>query len=245
MLPLSVSVKNRKYAVATAILFAICSSELLAIEEEEGEDSSVGLPEKYSQNYLIAATTISPSKKFAVIYPTDDPADFPDRADFIVSLQPFAVLGKLETKRPYFRHESHGGLSADWSDESSVALITLDIKWGPGDIFVVEFAHGKITRTTNLLARMHDVLAPDFRQAKAEPYNDSYDFIFESEEEPSCQLEGHREVRINALATTDPKGAADGHVWEGRLEANWDIKGAKFTTEKATRVFAGVREHQD
>src|ERR1041385_1245791 len=126
MLPWSVSVKTRKYAVATAILCAICSSELLAVEEEEGEDSSVGLPEKYSQNYLIAANTISPDKKLAVIYPTDDPADFPDRADFIVSLQPFAVLGKLETKRPYFRHESHGGLSADWSDDSSVALITLD-----------------------------------------------------------------------------------------------------------------------
>src|SRR6266498_1467029 len=46
-------------------------------QEEEAEaesetDSSTGLPEKYAKDYLIARSTISPNKKLAVIYPTND-----------------------------------------------------------------------------------------------------------------------------------------------------------------------------
>jgi hypothetical protein len=50
--------------------------------------------------------------------------------NYLVMLEPFAVLRPLDTGRPYFEHQSHGGLSAEWSDDSSVGLITLDSKWG-------------------------------------------------------------------------------------------------------------------
>jgi hypothetical protein len=102
-------------------------------QPEEEADSSTGLAEKYAEDYLIASGTISPDKKFAVIYPTRDSEEFPAGANFVVSLKPFAVLGKLDTKWPYFKNESHGGLSADWSKDGSMALVTLDSKWGPGN----------------------------------------------------------------------------------------------------------------
>src|SRR5712691_8998561 len=184
-------------------LASVCFS--VSAADEEGEDSSAGLPEKYSKDYLIASSTISADKKFAVMYPAEDPEDVPGHGDYIVSLKPFAILAKLDAKRPYFKNENHGGLSAEWSDDSSVALVTLDIKWGPGDIFLLEFRDGKSARTTNLLAKIHDLLVPDYRKAKAGSYNDSYDFIFESEEGAVCKHDGVRQVLINALATTDPK----------------------------------------
>jgi sugar lactone lactonase YvrE len=212
---------------------------------EEEKDSSAGLPEKYAKNYLIASGTISRDEKFAVIYPTKDDYEFPGGANYVVSLKPFAVLGKLNTKWPYFKNESHGGLNADWSDDGSVALITLDGKWGPPDIFLVEFRDGKLSRMTNILAKAHDLLLPDYRKAKAERYNEYFDFIFESEDNPICKLDGTEHVRINALATTDPKGGGDERVWEGRLKATWDIAQAKFTSQKITRVFAGIRKHED
>jgi hypothetical protein len=213
--------------------------------EEEEKDSSAGLPEKYAKDYLIASGTISPDEKFAVIYPTKDNEEFPGGANYVVALKPFAILEKLNTKWPYFKNESHGGVNADWSDDSSVALITLDGKWGPHDIFLVEFKDGKLSRTTNLLAKMHDVLLSDYRKAKAERYNEYFDFIFESEDNPICKLDGNRQVRIDALATTDPKGGGDERVWEGRLIATWDVAQANFTSRKVTRVFAGVRKHED
>jgi sugar lactone lactonase YvrE len=218
--------------------------------DENGEDTSTGLPARYANDYLVASSTTSPDKRFAVIYPkfSEEVADTANTSkikNYLVALQPFVILRALETKWPYFQNESHGGLRANWSDDSSVALITLDGKWGPHDIFLVEFRDGKLKQMINILAKAHDLLLPDYRKAKAARYNEYFDFIFESEDNPICKLDGPEHVRINALATTDPKGGGDERVWEGRLKATWDVAQAKFTSQKVTRVFAGVRKHED
>jgi hypothetical protein len=89
-------------AIAIVACAVSCGFSILAANEEPeagGEDSSAGLPEQYSKNYLIAAVTISQDKKFAVIYPTlgaeeaAEGANHPERIkDYIVALQPFTVL---------------------------------------------------------------------------------------------------------------------------------------------------------
>jgi len=122
--------------VACAISCDFC---VLAADEESetaGEDSSVELPEQYAKDYLIARSTVSPDKKLAVIYPTLEAEEAAEKANhpegiknYVVALQPFTVLGELQTKYPYFQNQSNGGLSGEWSDDSSVALITLDGKW--------------------------------------------------------------------------------------------------------------------
>jgi hypothetical protein len=224
-----------------------CGFSVFAADEDsqtEEEDSSAGLPEQYAKNYLIAGSTISPDKKFAVIYPTLEAEEAADNAnnlegikDHTVALQPFTILGELQTKYPYFQNESHGGISAEWSDDSSVALITLDGKWGPHDVFLLEFRDGKLARTTNVLAKAHDLLLPDYRKSKAEPYNDIFDFIFDDEDGPVFKLDGNNRVVIDSDATTDPKGMSD-HRWSARLNAVWDISQGKFTSQKTTRIRA-------
>ena len=206
-------------------------------EEEEAEsetetDSSAGLPQKYAKNYLIARDTISPNKKFAVIYPTDDYYQSSDGAkDYVVALQPFGILRALETKWPYFQNESHGGISAEWSDDSSVGLITLDSKWGPGDVLLVELHNGKLSRMTNISRKARDLLVPNWRKAKAERYNDYYDFVFM--EDASFKLDGTSRVLIEAEADTTPNdlGLSE-HAWRGYVAAIWDISNAKFTSAK-------------
>ena len=236
-------------AIASLVVAEEQSPSPAAAEEESGEaggDSSVGLSEAYAKNYLIAASTLSPNKKFAVIYPKLDSEEFPEGKNYLVALQPFTILGPLETKYPYFQHESHGGLSAEWSEDSSVALITEESKWGPGDIFLAEIREGKLSRMTKLLAKLHDLLKPDYTKAtsKPEPYNDEFDFIFEEESEPICQLDGTKAVKINAEATNDPKGTSK-RPWTGRVKAVWDIAAAKFTEQKVTREANNAHEEND
>jgi hypothetical protein len=224
-----------------------CGLSVLAADEEPqtaGEDSSAGLPDSYAKDYLIASSTISPDKKLAVVYPTlaaeeaAEDANHPERIkDHIVALQPFAVLGELQTKYPYFQNQNHGGISAEWSDDSSVALITLDGKWGPHDVFLLEFRDGKLARTTNVLAKVHDLLLPSYRKSKAEPYNDNFDFIFGGEDGPGFKLEGANHVIIDGDATTDPKGLSE-HRWSAQLKAVWDVSQGKFTSQKITRTTA-------
>src|SRR4029077_20810365 len=137
-----------------------CGFSVIAADQEsqdEGEDSSAGLPDEYAKNYLVARSTVSPDKKFAVIYPTLEAEKAADKAsdaerikDYIVALQPFTIIKALDTKVPYFQHESKMGLSAEWPDDSAVGLITLDGWWGPQDVFLVEFRDGKLSRITNI-----------------------------------------------------------------------------------------------
>jgi hypothetical protein len=224
-----------------------CGLSILAADEEPeaaGEDSSAGLPEQYAKDYLVARNTISPDKKLAVIYPTleaeeaADDANHPERIkDYIVSLQPFALTKPLDTKWPYFQHESNGGISAQWSDDSSIALITLDSKWGPQDVFLVEFRDGKVNRITNILHKAHDLLLPNYRRAKAKPYNDNFDFVFV--EDTTFKLEGTTRVLIDGSAETSPNITDDvlrssDRAWRGHVEAVWDIAQAKFTSEEVS-----------
>lgn len=204
--------------------------------EAAGEDSSRGLPQGYAKNYLIARSTFSRDKKFVVIYPNaamEDAAGDSHIKDYLVTLQPFSVLKALDTKWPYFEHESHGGLSAEWSNDTSVGLITLDSKWGPQDVFLVEFNDGKLSRITNILRKAHDLLVPAWRKAKAERYNDYFEFVFM--EDASFNLAGTNHVVINAEVDTTPNDLGlSPRAWHGRVEAVWDIPQAKFTAQKVS-----------
>lgn len=199
------------------------------------EDSAEGLPESYAKNYLVARSTISPDEKFAVIYPTLEFSESKEAKDFLVALNPFRMLAPLPTKYPYFQNESHGGVGADWASDGRAALITLDSKWGPGDVFLVELSGGEVKRITNLLEKVRELLKPKFRATKPKPeaYNDVVDFIFEEEEGGACNFEGKGVVKIYTRATNDPKGMSK-RAWRVLVKAEWDIAQAKFTSQKVT-----------
>jgi sugar lactone lactonase YvrE len=221
-----------------------------AEREAAGEDTSVGLPPEYAKDYLVAQSTISPDKKLAVIYPrleveeAAEDANHPERIkDYLVSLQPFAILKTLDTKWPQFEHKNHGGISAEWSDDSSVALVTLDSKWGPQDVFLVELRAGNISRITNLLAKAHDLLLPNYRSAKATRYNDYYDFVFV--EDTTFKLEGVNRVVIDGSVETSPNIMEDDlhssdRAWRGHVQAVWDIAQAKFASKEVSGGLRGT-----
>jgi hypothetical protein len=214
-----------KLLFAFVAVIGLGLSIFAADEESEStdEDSSAGLPEKYAKDYLIARSTISPDKKFAVIYPTDDYYQSADKAkDYLITLQPFSILGALKAEEPYFQHQSHGGIRAEWSDDSSIALITLEGKWGPRDVFLIEFQSGKPSRTTNILSKTRELLPPNGRKA-----------IFV--EDTSFQLEGTNRVLINASVQTSPNDLGlSPDAWNGHVEATWDVKNSKFTSKEVS-----------
>ena len=215
-----------------------------AESEHDGEDSSAGLQDEFAKDYLISRNTISPDKKFAVIYPTMEAeeaaneANHPERIkNYLVGLQPFAVIKPLDTKWPYFQNESHGGLSAEWSTDNSVALVTLGGKWGPRDVFLVEFHDGKLSRIANIALKAHDLLLPNYRKAKAKRYNDLFDFVFV--EDASFKLEGTSRVVIDASAETSPNLMDEDlrpsdRAWRGHVEAVWGIPQAKFISNNVS-----------
>lgn len=225
---------------------AIWPFAIVGAEEDSENNSSIVLPKEYAGKYLLAENTLSPDKTIGVIYSkTDLCAEEEDKdcKDYLVQLKPFKILESLDTKWPHFQSKNHGGISGEWSKDGAAALVTLDSKWGPGDIFLYEFKDGQLARSTNLLRKIHDLLEPDFRKAKSGRYNDYFDFIFESEEKPMIEFKGST-VQIHATATTDPKQISGEKAWDGEVEAVWDIPRAKFTSQKVKRLFAGVRKEE-
>lgn len=237
-----------------AFACAIWPFVLAGAVEDPGNNSPALLPKEISGNYLIARNTISPNRKFAVMYPkfdlcvgqSDD--DLKARCkDYLVALQPFRILCELATKWPHFEHKNHGGMSAMWSKDSSIALVTLENKWGPSDVFIYELRNGGLSRSTNLLGQIYQLLQPDFRKSRADRYSAYQDFVFETvatsdgNELPPFQLKGSSQIQIRVMATTDPKNMPFERVWKGHFEGVWDVSQGKFTSQKIKRLFAGER----
>jgi hypothetical protein len=227
--------KSRFTIYSLVIGLSVNLGSAVGMAEESGEDSAAGLPAAYAKNYLVARSTMSPDKKFAVIYPTLDFSESKEAKDMLVALKPFGVLAKLPAADLYFQHRSHGGISANWAKNGSVALIVLDSKWGPGDVFVVELSGDKVKRLTNLDEKLRQLVSPIYKSAtkKPESYNDTYDFIFEQGDNKPCTLEGNKAVEIDLIATNDPKGISD-RPWSVAVKAKWDIASAKFVSQKIT-----------
>jgi len=154
------------------------------------KDSGAGLPGEYAKNYLILKSSMSRDEKFALIYPTLEFSESKEAKNFLVALNPFRVLTALPTDSPYFDHKSNSALGAEWSEDGSTVLITLDGKWGPMDVWLVELSGDKLKRMTNLLEKTRELLRPKFRATKPKPerYNDYFEFIFEEEEGGACQF---------------------------------------------------------
>jgi hypothetical protein len=88
-------------------------------KEDYEKDTATGLPAAYAKNYLVARSTMSPDKKFAVIYPTLDFSESKEAADILVALKPFSVLAKLPADDLYFQNRSNAAISADWAKDGS------------------------------------------------------------------------------------------------------------------------------
>jgi hypothetical protein len=243
---------RRSIVVINLLAWSLIALNAQDQSPERDSDSSPDLPAAYA-DFLIAEGGYSPDHKMAVIYPKksvcvgdDDATPLPDRCqDYLVRLQPFQILTKVASKSPEFEGKNHGGMSAEWSEDGKALLVTLDSKWGPGEIFLYELRDGRVVRSTALLKKVHDLLRPDFEKVKSGRYNDYYDFIFDTGDEGLvCRFADATHVKIHGNATTDPKYIPGEKAWDGLVEAVWNIPAARFTSQKVTRIFAGIRKEQ-
>jgi hypothetical protein len=110
--------------------------------------------------------------------------------------------------------------------------VTLDGKWGPKDVLLLELGDGKLKRTTKLLSKVSKLLYPNLRKHKPLIYIESL-FVFTDFE---VSLQDTKFVSVSARATTCPglREPPDLPVWDGEVEAIWDIQQAKFTSKKVS-----------
>jgi hypothetical protein len=231
----------RTHKLVILLLVTLCSivptRSIWSAEPEPDpyeNDSGATLPGDYAKNYMVLKSSLTRDEKIALIYPTREfGTKSKDAKDFLVALNPFQVLATLPTKEPYFDEKSNSSLGAEWSEDGSMGLITLDGKWGPMNVWLVEMSGGKVQRMTDLLAKAREVIQPKFRAVKPKlaTYNSNYDFIFLQEEGGACMFDENRQVRVYCRVTNDPKGVSK-RPWRMVIDAMWDVGQAKFVSQK-------------
>jgi hypothetical protein len=210
-----------------------------------GPDVRPGYPDLFHLHYILPKDTISPDGKYGVIFPDRMLGEMQNDSlhDFVVSLDPSQILAELKSDSPEFEGKSNGGYEIKWAQDSSVALITFEARWGPGEFFVIELRDGRVSRTTDLDSEVHQLLQSEYQKSAKKGSNDSADgerigFIFgtQTSDPPNCELEKPMSVRIEAFVTVDPKGQA------ARFDAIWDIRKAAFSQHHVTRMKWGSEE---
>jgi SEFIR domain len=191
--------------------------------------------------YKVHPDSISPDGKYGVFY-CSNPAivryENSRMANYLVSVIPFRIIGALAGDI-YFALKNRSNLSVTWTDDSSSALITVDRRWGPGSVGLIEIVNGKLVRQTNLLQKAIALLRPDCESCKSEPYNESFLFVISTQGDTEWSFDGASRVRIDCTGESNPKQLLDRKSWAARLQAVWDIKQAGFIQTKVTRILCG------
>lgn len=205
----------------------------------ENSELPADAPENLRKNYVVAAGSVSPEGKYAAILPKGEYFVENEREakNYLIELAPFRLLGAIATKRPTFTGQSHGGLSVLWRTDASAAIVTLQSKWGPGEIYVCLMAEGKIAQQIDLGAKVRALLLPALQRSKAVPFNDAYVFILESEYEP-VTFSTTGTVIIDIVGNTNPKATPNTRSWKARLRAEFDPASGKFLRQKIDRSSA-------
>lgn len=191
--------------------------------------------------YKVHPASISPDGKYGVIYCSNPEIvryEESRMVNYVVGLIPFQIIGLLEGDI-HFAHRNHSNLSVTWTDDSLTALVTVDGKWGPRSVVLIEISDGKLVRQTNLLEKARALLKPDCESCNSEPYNEWFLFLICTQRNDEWSFDGTSRVRIDCTGESNPKQLPHQKSWVAHLEAIWDVKQANFIQTKVNRILCG------
>ncbi len=240
--------------LASAVLVPFASP---AIADRQTYDSGFEpphlspFPRRY-EAYQILPFSFSPDGTYAFIYPKRAVVYELDSPELLlIAVKPFRLMKEL----PLYSSLAGNAKSyyaVNWSVDSSAVVFVQGTKWGPEKVFLVPIQAGQAGRPTDLTQEVRKQVTPDFRQSKAARYNDTYDFIFESEDrqvlnewgdtfsEKGWDVVGNGRVMIDCTCTTDPK-EIEPHSWTIRFKGIWDIGSRRFLQKQFTRIARGAQ----
>ena len=229
-----------------AMIWLGCGVIVYAGEQADAYSSSQEMkpPEPFPaiyQNYQILPGTVSPNQQYALIYPKRSLLyQLDDYGLFLVALKPFRVLSQLPLGNSNLAENARCGFSSNWAKDSSALVMVVESRWGAEKVSVMVLKDGEVIRRTELTSRVIKLVGSSFRQSKAPPYNENYDFVFE--EDPDSEsgvcgwdLDNAGHVVIDCICSTDPKGI-EPRGWTVKFTGIWDIGKQAFLKKSIVRL---------
>jgi hypothetical protein len=222
------------------IVFACVLSAVLGLTSQTGradEDDETpiefhgpaghpGYPNPFSIGYILRGNTLSPNRRYGVIFPK---ILLKGKPDFVVDLKNSAILSAVEVDKlvtPYFEHQNRGGLTVSWSSDSTAALVEIDQRWGPGALVVIEMKDGTVYQETDLSKQVEKLFSPA-KAKRTRSRAEGIDTYGVTAVKWKTSDSGLR-LEIKCEGQTNPKGFSEYSTWEGTFAGVWDLTQRRF-----------------
>jgi hypothetical protein len=197
------------------------------------------------KQYEVGEDTISPDRRFGILYPVRDENsnEGPAFPNVLVRLKPYEVIKELDIDPAW--KGMRGSPAAKWDGNQFVA-IWREMKWGNEDLVVYELANDRIKREEKIWPEVVKYFDRDFHQRFLKKYpkeSNSYTFVADNSDLKSFEFEDHK-LLLNISAENKPN-LAPGPVWSAELHGIWDLDKAKFDKVDFRPGEISVRKPED
>jgi hypothetical protein len=197
------------------------------------------------KQYEVGEDTISPDRRFGILYPVRDENsnEGPAFPNVLVRLKPYEVIKELDIDPAW--KGMRGSPAAKWDGNQFVA-IWREMKWGNEDLVVYELANDRIKREEKIWPEVVKYFDRDFHQRFLKKYpkeSNSYTFVADNSDLKSFEFEDHK-LLLNISAENKPN-LAPGPVWSAELHGIWDVDKAKFDKVDFRPGEISVRKPED
>jgi hypothetical protein len=107
-----------------------------------------------AHGYRLRDEDVSPDGRFGVIHADADTIAPAKARNYLVALGPFRILGESKGAVYHQPNDGHGAIVVEWAKDNTAALVMVGHKWGTIGATLFELKEGRVTRRTDLYAKV-------------------------------------------------------------------------------------------
>jgi hypothetical protein len=182
--------------------------------------------DEWPSGYVVNEESISPDKHYGIVLPSKETGvDLDEKAvNYVADLTTHRLLGKIKDA-DYFEGQNHAGLSVTWADDSKLAIVDYEGRFGFGAIIVIEPNASSFAQTeigAHIQKAIDAVIAKQAREREASGYVN-----------PLFRIEPGRKIRVYAPAETNPKQLEEAKSYFALFQGLFDLPEKKWTKSTA------------
>ena len=192
----------------------------------------------WPDGYVVHEESISPDKHYGIVLPSSESgADIDtDAVNYLADLTTHRLLGKIKNA-DYFQGQNHAGLSVTWAEDSKLAIVDYEGRFGFGSIIVIEPKASGFAQTeigAHIQKAIDAVIAKQAHLREAGGYANAM-----------FRFEPRRKIRVYATALTNPKQLEEAKSYFALFQGLFDLPSKKWIKSTARPLTADENDLLD
>ena len=192
----------------------------------------------WPEGYIVDEDSVSPDGQYGIAIPESDDVEKQQpnpkveeyyALNYVADVKNHKLLGKIRGS-DYFAHQNHAGLTVQWSEDSKIAILDYESRYGFDWIGVLELKRKDFTQTDigkRIQTAIDEVIKKQSRGHEEGGYTSA---LFRFEPGPK--------IRVYATALTNPKQFEDSKSYFALFQGLFDLPGKKWI-KAAARPLTG------